>query len=360
MSFACAIFIYSFSFVEKEEILVAVVILGWNGKRFLEQFLPSVVQYSNLKNTEVVYADNASTDDSVAFVREKYPTVRVVQNSENKGFAGGYNEALKQVRAKYYVLLNQDVEVTENWLLPVIDFLETNENYAAAQPKILAYHDKNSFEYAGASGGYVDYLGYAFCRGRIFETVEKNEQQYEDVVPVFWATGACLFVRSDVYWQTGGLDEDFFAHQEEIDLCWRIQSFGHQIAVVPQAHVYHVGGGSLPQGSPRKTYLNFRNSLFLLTKNLPWSRLWWTLPFRLMLDGIAILQSVVKNKNWKDAMPILRAHNDFIKQLFYTLKKRKHTKHSVPKTLYKKSIVWQYFLLGKKRFSDLNGNGVKK
>lgn len=336
------------------ETQVTVVILGWNGKKFLEQFLPSVVQFSAFPNVEVVYADNASDDDSVAFVRNHFPSVRIIQNIENKGFAGGYNDALKQVQAKYYVLLNQDVEVTENWLSPVIDFLENNPSFAAAQPKLLAFHDRNSFEYAGASGGFVDYLGYAFCRGRIFESIEKDEAQYDDITPVFWASGACFFVRSEIYWQLEGLDEDFFAHQEEIDLCWRIHNAGFQVAAVPQSVVYHVGGGSLPQGSSRKTYLNFRNNLFLLLKNLPLSRLLWVLPFRLTLDGVAVLQSILKNKNFKDLKSVWNAHIDFYKWFPVMLKKRHKTNPSVPNTMYGNAIIIRYFLSGKKKFSELS------
>lgn len=331
---------------------VSVVILGWNGRKFLEQFLPSVIRYSSLPNVEVIYADNASTDDSVAFVREKFPTVKIVQNSENKGFAGGYNDALKQVNAKYYVLLNQDVEVTENWISPVVDFLENNPDFVAAQPKILAFNAMKTFEYAGASGGFIDYLGYAFCRGRVFESVEKDESQYDDVKPIFWASGACMFMRSDVYWDAGGLDEDFFAHQEEIDLCWRIHNMGYEIAVVPQSKVFHVGGGSLPQGSERKTYLNFRNNLFLLLKNLPLPRLLWTLPLRMILDAVAVLQSILRNKNFKDFKPVWNAHIDFYKSFFVMLSKRTNVPNSMPETIYGKSIIVQHFLFGRKRYSD--------
>jgi hypothetical protein len=339
--------------MSNQQKLVSVVILGWNGKKYLQDFLPTVVQFSTHPDYEIVYADNCSTDDSVAFVKENFPTVRIVQNTSNKGFAGGYNDALKQVNAKYFVLLNQDVAVTENWIEPVIALLESDEKIAAAQPKLLAFHQKNEFEYAGAAGGYVDYLGYPFCRGRLFDAMEKDLGQYNDVVPIFWASGACKFVRSAVYWQAGGLDEDFFAHQEEIDLCWRIQNLGYQIYYQPKSTVYHVGGGSLPQGNPRKTFLNFRNNLIMLTKNLPASEVFYKVFLRFCLDGLAGAYSVVKNKNFKDYKAILKAHLDFLNQLNTTLQKRKTIAHKSSEGLFPKSIIWNFFVKGKRKFSDL-------
>lgn len=333
--------------------LVSVVILGWNGKKYLQDFLPTVVQFSTHSDYEIVYADNCSTDDSVAFVKENFPTVRIVQNTSNKGFAGGYNDALKQVNAKYFVLLNQDVAVTDNWIAPVVELLERDEKIAAAQPKLLAFHQKDEFEYAGAAGGYVDYLGYPFCRGRLFDVMEKDLGQYNDIVPIFWASGACKFVRSAVYWQAGGLDEDFFAHQEEIDLCWRIQNLGYKIYYQPKSTVYHVGGGSLPQGNPRKTFLNFRNNLIMLTKNLPASEVFYKVFLRFFLDGLAGAYSVVKNKNFKDYRAILKAHLDFLSQLNTTLQKRKTITHKSSDGLFPKSIIWNFFVKGKKKFSDL-------
>lgn len=333
--------------------LVSVVILGWNGKKYLQDFLPTVVQFSTHPDYEIVYADNCSTDDSVAFVKENFPTVRIVQNTSNKGFAGGYNDTLKQVNAKYFVLLNQDVAVTDNWIAPVVELLESDEKIAAAQPKLLAFHQKDEFEYAGAAGGYVDYLGYPFCRGRLFDVLEKDLRQYDDVVPIFWASGACKFVRSVVYWQAGGLDEDFFAHQEEIDLCWRIQNLGYKIYYQPKSTVYHVGGGSLPQGNPRKTFLNFRNNLIMLTKNLPASEVFYKVFLRFCLDGLAGVYSVAKNKNFKDYKAILKAHLDFLSQLNTTLQKRKPIAHKSSEGLYPKSIIWNFFVKGKRKFSDL-------
>jgi len=333
---------------------VAVVILGWNGKTFLEKFLDNVVRFSESENVKVVYADNASTDDSIAYVKQYFPTVEIVQNTTNSGFAGGYNEALANVSAEYFILLNQDVEVTDNWILPLLDFLEKNKDYAVVQPKLRAYKEPSAFEYAGAAGGYVDYLGYAFCRGRLFDAMEKDEAQYDDIVPIFWASGAAMMIRADLYTSLGGLDIDFFAHQEEIDLCWRVQNAGFKIAVVPQSVVYHVGGGSLPQGNPRKTYLNFRNNLFLLLKNLPASKLWWVLPFRIKLDGLAILYSVVKNKNFIDAKAIIKAHFHFIKGFTKMYAKRVKDISGMPTTIYQNSIIWQYFAKGKKKYSDLD------
>ncbi|MFN8275880.1 MAG: glycosyltransferase family 2 protein [Chitinophagales bacterium] len=330
---------------------VAVVILGWNGKRFLEQFLPSVVQHSQISGVQVVYADNASSDDSVAFVRERFPSVHIVETGANRGFAGGYNYALKQLDAEYFLLLNQDVEVSAGWLEPLISYLDQHPEVAAAQPKLRAFHERNSFEYAGASGGFMDSLGYAFCRGRLFDTVEPDHGQYESIVDIFWASGAALFVRSSVYWEVGGLDEDFFAHQEEIDLCWRIWNYGHRIVVIPESIVYHVGGGSLPQGNPRKTYLNFRNNLFLLMKNLPASALWWKLPLRWILDVVAAWQSLLKAKKTADFLAIAKAHIHALQGAGKMLSKRQQITAQVP--LFSGSVVWAYFIQGKRRFTEL-------
>ena len=247
---------------------VAVVILNWNGKSFLEKFLPSVFA-CNSSYAEIIVADNASTDDSVSFLKSKYPQIKIIQNSSNGGFAKGYNDALKLVEAEYYVLLNSDVEVTPNWIDSVIQLMDTDKSIAACQPKIRAFDDKKSFEYAGAGGGFIDKYGYPFCRGRILDTLEEDKGQYNDVREVFWATGACLFVRSECYHKVNGFDEDFFAHMEEIDLCWRLKNLGYKIMYSPNSTVFHVGGGTLNKTSPKKTYLNFRNNLILLCKNHP-------------------------------------------------------------------------------------------
>ena len=333
--------------------LVSVVILGWNGRQFLENFLPSVVAYTTAPVYEIVYADNLSTDDSVAYVAAHFPNIRIIQNLSNKGFAAGYNECLSHISAKYYVLLNQDVEVSEGWLEPLVAIAEGDEKVAAVQPKIRSYHQKEYFEYAGAAGGLMDWMGYAFCRGRLFDTIEKDEGQYDTVENIFWASGAAMFVRANAYWQAGGLDEDFFAHQEEIDLCWRMKNLGYRIVVQPKAIVYHVGGGSLPQGNPTKTFLNFRNNLMMLYKNLPDAELWWKLPFRFILDWIAALYSVVSNKNLKDFIAIIRAQIDFIKKLPIVIAKRKLIKTKRPDFLFQKNVVYQHFIRRKKYYSEL-------
>ena len=271
---------------------VAIVILNWNGRGFLEKFLPSVVA-SVYSNMQIIVADNASTDDSVIFLQQHYPQITIIQNSSNEGFAKGYNTVLKQVKADYYVLLNSDVEVTPNWIEPVINLMQSDLNIAACQPKILAYNNKEQFEYAGASGGWLDSFGYPFMRGRVFDYCEKDTGQYDDVQSCFWASGAAFFVRSSVYHQLGGLDEFFFAHQEEIDFCWRAQLAGYKIFVQPASVVYHVGGGTLPTGNSRKAFLNFRNNLIMLAKNLPFSSAVWKIPFRMMLDVLSGLRGLI-------------------------------------------------------------------
>jgi GT2 family glycosyltransferase len=333
---------------------VAVVILGWNGKKYLEQFLPSVIANTSTALCEIIVADNCSSDDSVNFVRKNFPSVRTIQNSSNAGFAGGYNEALKHVEAKYYVLLNQDVEVTPGWVERVIAEMDSDDTIAAAQPKLRAYHQREYFEYAGACGGYLDRFSYAFCRGRLFDTMEKDEGQYDDVKEIFWASGACLFIRSDVFWQADGFDEEFFAHQEEIDLCWRIKNLGYKIICVPSSVIYHVGGGSLPQGNPRKTYLNFRNNLMMMFKNMSWGELLWKLfIMRLLMDGLAAIHSVIKNRNLGDLLAILKAHFAFYGSIPHLISKRKRLHRSSSVHLSPVSIVWQYFGRGKKRYRDL-------
>ncbi|MDB5283499.1 MAG: hypothetical protein JWO06_2574, partial [Bacteroidota bacterium] len=289
----------------------------------------------------------------IEFVKQNYPQVSIIQNKRNGGYAGGYNDALKQVKAEYYVLLNQDIEVTPNWVEAVIAEMDTDKNIAAAQPKLRAFNQRDHFEYAGASGGYIDKLGYAYCRGRIFDTLEKDEGQYDDVKEIFWATGACLFIRSENYWTAGALDEDFFAHQEEIDLCWRIKNMGYKIICVPQSVVYHVGGGSLPQGNPRKTYLNFRNNLMMMYKNLPDTSLSNKIILRVMLDVIAAFQSIVSKGNFKDAKAIFKAILSFYEALPALRIKRKSIQHQSSAHLSDVSIIWQYFVQGKRKFSEL-------
>ena len=332
---------------------VAVVILSWNGIKFLEQFLPSVVKYTSTELCEIVVADNCSSDGSVAFLQNNYPGITIIQNQRNGGYAGGYNDALRSVKAKYYVLLNQDVEVTANWVELVITEMERGDNVVAAQPKLRDYYKRDFFEYAGGSGGYMDRFGYAFCRGRLFDSIEKDEGQYDDVKEIFWASGACMFVRSDVYWNAGALDEDFFAHQEEIDLCWRIRNLGYKIICVPSSVIYHVGGGSLPQGNAKKTYLNFRNNMMLMFKNLRFTTLVWKMPVRAWLDIVAGFYGLAKNKSFKDMGAIFKAHISFYRALPQLIKKRRSIPH--PSTVYlsEVNILWQYFGKGKKKFSDL-------
>ena len=312
-----------------------------------------MVQHTSPQLCEIIVADNCSTDNSVEFVKTNYPNITVIQNTRNGGYAGGYNDALQLVEAEYYVLLNQDVEVTEGWVERVIEEMERDKNIAAAQPKLRDYYKRDYFEYAGAAGGYLDKNSYAFCRGRIFNTLEKDEGQYDDVKEIFWATGACLFVRAEAFWKAGALDDDFFAHQEEIDLCWRMKNMGYKIICVPASVVYHVGGGSLPQGNPRKTYLNFRNNLMMMFKNLPGATLLPKLLFRFILDGIAAFHSVYKNKNFNDLAAILKAHFSFYAAIPSLIKKRKQIPHTSSAHLTDVNILWEYFFKEKKKYSEL-------
>ena len=335
---------------------VAVVILNWNGKDFLERFLPSVLS-SLYQNKQVIVADNASTDGSVQFLAQQYPMVRIIQNSSNEGFARGYNLALKQVEVDYYVLLNSDVEVSPNWIGPVIDLMESDISIAACQPKILSYQNKSKFEYAGASGGWLDQYGYPFMRGRIFEVCEEDLGQYEDAVPCFWASGAALFVRAKTYQELGGLDEYFFAHQEEIDLCWRMQLAGYKVYVQPASVVYHVGGGTLPKGNSRKTYLNFRNNMIMLAKNLPRREAWWKIPLRMVLDGLSAMRGLMSGDGGY-FVAVNRAELHFLKWLFFY---RKHSVFPVKRTgslagYFKGSVAWAYFIRKKKSFLEIVGN----
>lgn len=298
---------------EKTMLKVAVVILNYNGKHFLEKFLGSVVSHSKGTDYQVVVADNASTDDSIKFLSSHYPEVKTILLDKNYGFAGGYNKALEQIDSEYFVLLNSDVEVSENWINPIIKLMDGNKNIAACQPKILAYNNKSQFEHAGAAGGYLDKYGYPFCRGRLFHKCETDKGQYNTPKEIFWASGAALFIRKEDYFNTGALDETFFAHMEEIDLCWRLKNRGRSILCVPESKVYHVGGGTLNAESPRKTYLNFRNNLLMLYKNLPKEDLDKIISTRLMLDFIAALQFLVKFK-FQNIKSIWTAHREFFSE----------------------------------------------
>lgn len=332
---------------------VAIVILNWNGRKYLAQFLPSVIS-STYSNFEIVIADNASTDDSIAFLRSEFPNVKIIQLSENYGFAKGYNEALKQVNSDYYVLLNSDVEVKPDWIEPVIQLMERDRSIGVCQPKILMYDDKTKFEYAGGAGGWLDYLGYPFARGRIFDICEEDEGQYDSTEPVFWASGAAMFVRSEIYHQLNGLDEHFFAHQEEIDFCWRVQLAGHKVYACPKSVVYHVGGGTLPKGNKTKVFLNFRNNLIMLSKNLPKAQSWWKIPVRIVLDTISAFKSLFEGEG-NYFVAVFDAHVGFVK--WYYSKRRKVLPRRYGRiTLtgwYSKSVVWAHFVRGKKKFNEI-------
>jgi len=335
---------------------VAIVILNWNGKELLRQFLPFVIKYSTEPQTEIFIIDNGSTDDSVNFVKNNFSSIKTIELDKNYGFAEGYNKGLKEINAKYFVLLNSDVEVTENWLKPIINLLDLNDNIAACQPKILSYNNKNEFEYAGAAGGYIDKYGFTFCRGRLFNIFETDNSQYNIESEIFWATGACLFIRSDVYFNCGGLDSDFFAHMEEIDLCWRILSRGYKIYYQPNAIVYHLGGATLNKTNPRKTFLNFRNNLYLLYKNLPKHNFYKIFFLRLLLDGIAAFKFLISFE-FKNFWAVFIAHIQFYVTVNNFKNKRKdnlnNTKIKIHSTMYNKSIVVDFFIRKKKYFSDL-------
>ncbi|WP_324719410.1 glycosyltransferase family 2 protein [Salinimicrobium sp. HB62] len=326
----------------------AVVILNWNGKALLEQFLPSVVEHS--PEATIYVADNASTDDSVSFLQKAFPQVRIIQNQVNGGFAKGYNEALAGLKEDIFVLLNSDVEVTPGWLPPLLDEMK-NGKVAAVQPKILNYRKKDHFEYAGAAGGFIDALGYPYCRGRIFDTLEKDLGQYDENHEVFWASGACMMVRRIDFMKAGGFDEDFFAHQEEIDLCWRFFNMNRKVKAVGGSRVYHLGGGTLNSMHPRKTFLNFRNSLFVLLKNAPKKQLFLLIFFRLILDGLAGIKFIFELKPSHTAA-ILKAHGNFYLQFRKMLKKRNNLQKST-KYYHKTSVVWAYYLRGNRTFEKL-------
>jgi GT2 family glycosyltransferase len=334
---------------------VAVVILNWNGKSFLEKFLPSVIKYSS--SAQIIVADNQSSDDSVSFLKQHFPAVRIIINPSNDGFSTGYNLALKQVEAEYYVLLNSDVEVTEKWIEPIIDLMDSNKQIAACQPKILDYNHKTTFEYAGAAGGFMDKYGYPFCRGRIFNSLEEDKGQYNNSTEVFWATGACMFVRAEAFWKVGGFDDDYFAHMEEIDVCWRMKNIGYQIYVEPKSHVYHVGGGTLNKLSPRKTFLNFRNNLITLTKNASPRFLFFKIIYRMILDGVAAFKFLAEGHG-SHFIAVIKAHFSFYAHLPSTLKKRDEMRlmdefKDATTGVYTENIVFAHFVKGVKNYSDL-------
>lgn len=326
---------------------VAVVILNWNGRKLLETFLPSVVK--NSKEAQIYLADNASKDDSVLYVKQNFPQVKIIQNKENGGYAKGYNDALKYVEEDIFVLLNSDVEVTPNWLQPLLKHFKNNPKTAIIQPKILSYQQKNKFDYAGACGGFVDKLGYPYCRGRIFETLEEDKGQYDTALQISWASGACFAIRKEIFFEAGQLDEDYFAHQEEIDLCWRTHHLNYEIWVEPKSKIYHLGGGTLNAMHPKKTFLNFRNSLYNLVKNKRKYVLLSVLA-RMVLDGFAGLKFLLEKKP-NHFMAILRAHLSFY-QNFLKIYQKRNTSNNKQNFTSLKSIVWRYFVLKKTKFSD--------
>jgi GT2 family glycosyltransferase len=332
---------------------ISVAILNYNGKSWLDKFLQTVIDKS--PEAEVIVIDNASTDDSIAFLESKFSQIRLIQNKTNSGFAGGYNQGLKHIESDYYILLNSDIEVTDNWIMPVINSIESEENIVAGQPKILAYNEKVKFEHAGAAGGFIDKLGYPFCRGRIFTETEDDLGQYNTTTKVFWATGACLFIKADKYWEIGGLDVEYFAHMEEIDMCWRLQNKGYEIICEPTAHVFHVGGGTLDYRNPRKTYLNFRNSLFTIHKNKK-GPIFFIIFQRLVLDGVAGAKFLFSG-DFKHIGSIFKAHFHYYGHI--------KTLNAQRKQIIKKdflslngvmngSIVYHHFIKKVKAFSKLN------
>lgn len=332
---------------------VAIVILNWNGKNHLQNFLPSVVS-TNYQNFEIIVADNGSTDDSVAFLKENFPRVKLILFDTNYGFARGYNKALENLDADYFALLNSDIEVEPGWLKPIVELLEMDDLNASCQPKLLSYKQKDMFEYAGGSGGWLDSYGYPFARGRIFDVCEKDRGQYDSVERVFWTTGAAMVVKCSVFKEMGGFDNFFFAHQEEIDLCWRMQLAGYRLYACPKSTVYHIGGGTLPRGNTLKTYLNFRNNQVMLYKNLPWSQKWWKIPVRIFLDSVSAWKGLLVGDGGY-FLAILRAHLSFVSWIFF---KRKQSVFPKKRSgdlagVFKGNLVWQHFVKGKKYFSQL-------
>jgi GT2 family glycosyltransferase len=328
----------------------AIVILNWNGKKLLEQFLPSIVNFSS-ELAEIYVADNASTDSSIAYIKEYFPEVNIVKNSTNGGYAKGYNDALKNIDADIYCLINSDIEVTENWIPPILDVFNKEINTAIIQPKILDFKARDTFEYAGAGGGFIDLYGYPYCRGRVFNHLEQDNKQFDDVAEIFWASGACFFIRSKVYHELQGFDEDYFAHQEEVDLCWRAQNEGFDVKYVGEATVYHVGGATLQETNPQKTFLNFRNSLLNIIKNVPKQWFLFVVFLRLILDGVAGIKFLLELKpihTWA----IIKAHLSVYRNFYKFLQKRKNLQKKYEYNLHT-SVVWQYFVLGRKKFKNL-------
>lgn len=329
------------------------MILNWNGQNYLEKFLPSLLATA-YDNKDIIVADNGSTDGSVSLLQQHFPQIKLIRFNENNGFAKGYNIALQNIQADYYAIINSDIEVLPGWLTPIINLLEQDKLNAACQPKLLSYKHRNLFEYAGAAGGWLDSFGYPFARGRVFDICEEDKGQYDTTERVFWVTGAAMVIRSSVFNEMRGFDEYFFAHQEEIDLCWRMQLAGYKLYCCPSSIVYHVGGGTLPRGNSLKTYLNFRNNQIMLFKNLPWSQKWWKVPFRIFLDAVSALKGLFIGDGGY-FLSILRAHFSFLKWILFRQSKSvfPEKKDGKPAGLYKGNIVWEHFVRGKKYFSQL-------
>jgi GT2 family glycosyltransferase len=331
----------------------AVVILNWNGRHLLESFLPALIRFTHGK-ARLIVADNASSDDSLNWLRNTHPEIDIITNHVNEGFAKGYNTVLKNVSEEYLLLLNSDVEVTENWLAPLETWLNSHPETAVCQPKILWHKNRQQFEYAGAAGGYIDHLGYPFCRGRIFGHLENDHGQYNNPVPVFWASGACMMIRNKVFREAGGFDASFFAHMEEIDICWRIRNMGYEIMCIPDSEVFHVGGATLPKNNPGKTLLNFRNNLSMLYKHLPPNKVFTVILLRLFLDGAAGIKFMLEGHG-SDCIAVVKAHFQFYLRLLNgTIKRNLSEPKKLHPTIYRRNIAWQHYVLGKKEFSELN------
>ena len=336
---------------------VAIVILNWNGEKLLSQYLPSVIEHSQDEGVEIIVADNHSDDGSVAFLKQNFPQIRILQLDQNYGFAKGYNVALQEVQAKYYLLLNSDVEVTPGWLKPLISLMEEDSTVAAVQPKVLSWHKKDEFEYAGAAGGFIDKLGYPFCRGRILNVMEKDEGQFDQVANIFWATGACMAVRANYFHKAGGFDTDFWAHMEEIDICWRLKNMGFKIQFTPFSKVYHLGGGTLSYDNPMKLFLNFRNSLWLLYKNLPRRKFYKVIIIRMILDGVAAFKLLLE-WNYYGFFSVFKAHYAFYRSHKQIRNKRDQLKKIANPQWHDeilvKSIIWKFYMEGKKTFREVS------
>lgn len=336
---------------------IAIVILNYNGKKYLEKFLPTLIKHNQL-DAALYVADNASTDGSISFLKDNFPEIHIIDNGENAGFSKGYNDALNKIEAEYYVLLNSDVEVSDNWIKPVIELMDSDSSIGACQPKIRSYLNKSAFEYAGAAGGFIDKYGYPFCRGRIFFQIEEDQGQYDEITEIFWATGACMFVRASLYKQLGGLDNDFEFHMEEIDFCWRLKNAGYKIMYCPDSIVYHIGGGTLPKNNSRKTYYNFRNNLSLLYKNLPKNRIIKVFIARFFLDFAASLKFLFEG-GFKNFFAVVKGYLHFYQSIAKHREKRKIIMPKPTNMIFYSSLVFKHYIGRVRKFSQLNRNKFK-